>query len=300
MNYLLIPTLFGLWAAYVTFVFIQKEDSFLTKRIKNAGKKFKTSPRKFFDNLLEVLRPLTAGNIKNINVKNKIKALLVRVGAPSSEDDILDFENRRLMVVLFVSLFCAVLLTVYKLNQVVLCISCVAIYFAYKYPELKIKRLINIREKDFLKNFPDAIDMLSVCVEAGLGLDGAVERVGREFQAFSPTIGYEFIRLSQDVQSGLPRNEALKNLTKRIHCKDLQSFVALLIQSETLGTGIAQPLSVYCDTLRSRKKQRIEELVQTSSAKMTIPMILFMLPAMFIVILYPSVIKLLEALKTMH
>ncbi len=162
MNYLLIPTLFGLWAAYVTFVLIQKEDSFLTKRIKNAGKKFKTSPRKFFDNLLEVLRPLTAGNIKNINVKNKIKALLVRVGAPSSEDDILDFENRRLMVVLFVSLFCAVLLTVYKLNQVVLCISCVAIYFAYKYPELKIKRLINIREKDFLKNFPDAIDMLSV------------------------------------------------------------------------------------------------------------------------------------------
>ena len=136
------------------------------------------------------------------------------------------------------------------------------VYFAYKYPEMKIKRLIKIREKDFEKNFPDAIDMLSVCTEAGLGLDSAVERVGKEFQAFSPTIGQEFIRLSQDVSSGLPRNDALKNLTRRIHCKDLQSFVALLIQSETLGTGIAQPLAVYCDTLRSRKKQRIEELVQ--------------------------------------
>lgn len=299
MDFLIIPTLFAIWAGYITFVLIQKDESFLRTRIKNAGKKYKTNSKQFLDNILEFLKPFTAGNIKNINVKNKIKELLVRVGAPSSEDDILDFENRRLMVVLFVSIFCAVALTVYRLNQIVVCFSCIAIYFAYKYPEIRIKKLIKAREKDFEKNFPDAIDMLSVCVEAGLGLDSAVERVGKEFQTFSPTIGYEFIRLSQDVASGLPRNDALKNLTRRIHCKDLQSFVALLIQSETLGTGIAQPLNVYCDTLRSRKKQRIEELVQTSSAKMTIPMILFMLPAMFIIILYPSVIKLLDALKTM-
>lgn len=299
MDYLIIPILFAIWAAYITFVFIEKEESFLRKRIKSAGKKYKTGSRQFFDNILETLKPLTAGNIKNVNFKNKIKELLVRVGAPSSEDDILDFENKRLMSVLFISLFCALLLTIYKLNYIVLCISCIAIYFTYKFPEIKIKKLINKREKDFNKNFPDAIDMLSVCVEAGLGLDSAIERVGREFKAFSPTIGYEFIRLSQDVASGIPRHDALKNLTKRIRSKDLQSFVALLIQSETMGTGIVQPLSVYCDTLRSRKKQRIEELVQTSSAKMTIPMVLFLLPAMFIVILYPSIIKLLEALKTM-
>ncbi len=299
MTYLLIPILFAVWAAYVTFIFVEKEESFLKRRIKSAGKKYKTSSRQFLDNILEALRPLTAGNIKDINVKNKIKELLVRVGAPSSEDDILDFENKRLMAVLLVSLFCAFLLTIYKLNYIVLCVSCIAIYFTYKFPEMRIKKLIKAREKDFNKNFPDAIDMLSVCVEAGLGLDSAIERVGREFKAFSPTIGHEFIRLSQDVASGIPRHDALKNLTKRIRCKDLQSFVALLIQSETMGTGIVHPLSVYCDTLRSRKKQRVEELVQTSSAKMTIPMVLFLLPAMFIVILYPSIIKLLEALKTM-
>lgn len=299
MNYLLIPLLFAIWGTYVAFIFLEKEESFLRIRIKNAGKKYKTQSRKLLDNLLDAMKPLTAGNIKNINVKNKIKELLVRVGAPSSEDDILDFENRRLMVVLFVSVFCAVLLTVYRLNQVVVCISCVAVYLAYKYPEIRINKMIKVRERDFEKNFPDAIDMLSVCVEAGLGLDSAIERVGREFKAFSPTIGYEFIRLSQDVSSGIPRSDALKNLTKRIRCKDLQSFVALLLQSETMGTGVVQPLSVYCDTLRSRKKQRVEELVQTSSAKMTIPMVLFLLPAMFIVILYPSIIKLLEALKTM-
>ncbi len=298
MNYI-IPLILALWASYLTFILLEREESFLKKRLKSAGKKYKTSSKQFFDNILELLKPLTAGNIKNINVKNKIKELLVRVGAPSSEDDILDFENRRLMVVLFVSLLCIFPLVIYKLNQVVLGLSCVAIYFAYKYPEMRIKKLIKSREKDFDKNFPDAIDMLSVCVEAGLGLDSAIERVGREFKNFSPTIGYEFIRLSQDVASGIPRHDALKNLTKRIRCKDLQSFVALLLQSETLGTGVVQPLSVYCDTLRSRKKQRVEELVQTSSAKMTIPMVLFLLPAMFVVILYPSIVKLMEALKTM-
>ena len=298
MNYLVIPILFDVWAAYVTYIFIEKEESFLRVRIKNAGKKYKTNSRKFLDNILEALKPLTAGNIKNIQVKNKIKELLVRVGAPSSEDDILDFENKRLMFVLFVSLGCAVILTIFR-NLTALCTTFIALYFAYKFPEMRLRKIIKAREKDFEKYFPDSIDMLSVCVEAGLGLDSAIERVGKEFQAFSPTIGYEYIRLSQDVASGLPRQEALKNLTRRIRCKDLQSFVALLIQSETLGTGIAQPLSVYCDTLRNRKKQRVEELVQTSSAKMTIPMVLFLLPAMFIVILYPSVIKLLDALKTM-
>lgn len=298
MNHIVISFLFAVWAAYITFIFIEKEESFLRIRIKNAGKKYKTSSRKFFDSILETIKPLTAGNIKNIQVKNKIKELLVRVGAPSSEDDVLDFENKRLMFVLFVSFACAGALTIFR-NLPTLSISFVVLYFAYKFPEMKLKRIIKAREKDFEKHFPDSIDMLSVCVEAGLGLDSAIERVGKEFQTFSPTIGYEYIRLSQDVASGLPRHEALKNLTKRIRCRDLQSFVALLIQSETLGTGIAQPLSVYCDTLRNRKKQRVEELVQTSSAKMTIPMVLFLLPAMFIVILYPSIIKLLDALKAM-
>ena len=103
MDYLIIPILFAIWAAYITFVFIEKEESFLRKRIKSAGKKYKTGSRQFFDNILETLKPLTAGNIKNVNFKNKIKELLVRVGAPSSEDDILDFENKRLMSVLFIS-----------------------------------------------------------------------------------------------------------------------------------------------------------------------------------------------------
>ncbi len=299
MNSVVISLMLALWAAYVTYIIVSKEESFLKERLKSTGKKYKASSKKIFDDILEILKPLTAGNIKNINVKNKIKELLVRVGAPSSEDDILDFENKRLMSILFVFIFCIFLLIIYRLNYIVLCLSLAAVYFTYKYPEIRIRKLIKSRENDFDKNFPDAIDMLSVCVEAGLGLDSAIERVGREFKPFSPTIGHEFIRLSQDVASGIPRHDALKNLTKRIRCKDLQSFVALLIQSETLGTSIVQPLSIYCDTLRSRKKQRIEELVQTSSAKMTIPMVLFLLPAMFIVILYPSIIKLIDALNSM-
>ena len=88
--------------------------------------------------------------------------------------------------------------------------------------------------------------------------------------------------------------EALKNMSKRVNNQDLQSFCAMLVQSEKMGTSVAQSLRVYCDSLRIRKKQRIEELVQSASTKMTIPMILFLLPALFIVILYPAVIKIME------
>ena len=164
----------------------------------------------------------------------------------------------------------------------------------YKYPEYQIMKHIKKKQKEFIKYFPDAVDLLSVCVEAGLGVDGAIERVASEFSELSKAVSSEFKRLSGDVMSGLPREEALKNMAKRINTNDLQSFTAMLVQSEKMGTSVAQSLRVYCETLRTRKKQRIEELVQSASTKMTIPMILFLLPALFIVILYPAVIKIME------
>ena len=89
---------------------------------------------------------------------------------------------------------------------------------------MRIKKLIKAREKDFNKKFPDAIDMLSVCVEAGLGLDSAIERVGRNLKHFSPTIGHEFAKVIPRCSLRNPRHRCFKNLTKRIRCKDLQSF----------------------------------------------------------------------------
>ena len=214
-------------------------------------------------------------------------------GVASSDEDVLDFENQRLLALLIVVIVSSIILF-FSFNTITLYCVLIVCILTYKYPEYRIVNLTKKKQKEFIKFFPDAVDLLSVCVEAGLGIDSAIEKVAQEFSGLSEEVSLEFTRLSKDVMSGLSREDALKNMAKRVNTQDLQSFCAMLIQSEKMGTSIAQSLKVYCDTLRTRKKQRVEELVQSASTKMTIPMILFLLPALFIVILYPAVIKIME------
>ncbi len=138
--------------------------------------------------------------------------------------------------------------------------------------------------------------MLAVCLEAGLGIGAAIERVGEEFAIFSPAISQEFTRVSKDMASGIPKKEAFEALVERVQLEDLQSFVAFLIQSERLGISIAQNLYTFCDTLRNKRSQRIESLIQSTSIKMVIPMVFFLLPALFLVIIYPAIAGILRSM----
>ncbi len=287
----ILPIIIGIWFGYVVFILSQSDDNFVRERLrKTGGKKKKNTLYNLFGDLL---RPYSQKNIANQVSKNKIHNLLQSLGVSSGEDDILEFENKRLFTLLIVVVICAIVLFL-SFNTMTASCAILVCYITYKYPEYRLLGIIKKKQKEFIKFFPDAIDLLSVCVEAGLGIDGAIERVAQEFSGLSKAVSAEFTRLSKDVMSGLAREEALKNMTKRVNSQDLQSFCAMLVQSEKMGTSVAQSLRVYCDTLRTRKKQRIEELVQSASAKMTIPMILFLLPALFIVILYPAVIKIME------
>ncbi len=292
MKFEFIPILIGLWTAYFLYtLFSDESDDFLRSRLKKAaggGKKNVT-----YKFLLDLVKPLSSKNLTNKESKSKIHKLLQTLGVSSSDEDILEFENKRLFSLLVAVVLCSFLL-IFSFNNMSVSIAILICYLVYKYPEFKIQSLIKQKQKEFLRFFPDAVDLLSVCVEAGLGIDSAIERVAQEFSGLSKAVSGEFSRLSKDVMSGLPREEALKNMTKRVNTQDLQSFSAMLIQSDKMGTSVVQSLRVYCDTLRTRKKQRIEELVQGASAKMTVPMILFLLPALFIVILYPAIIKIME------
>ncbi len=287
----ILPILLGLWAFWMINIFYNPDDNFVRKRLKKTSGK--TNAKKIYNDFLEFLKPLSLKSISNKVFRKKIHELLYSYGVASSDDDILEFENKRLFSLLIVVIICAIVLFLF-FNTISAALAIFICYFTYKYPEYRIIGTIKKKQKEFAKYFPDAVDLLSVCVEAGLGIDGAIERVSNEFSGLSKAVSSEFNRLSKDVMSGLPREEALKNMAKRINNQDLQSFTAMLVQSEKMGTSVAQSLRVYCETLRTRKKQRIEELVQSASAKMTIPMILFLLPALFIVILYPAVIKIME------
>lgn len=287
----IIPILLGLWAFWIINIFYNPNENFVRQRLRKTGGKSRR--KSLYNNFSKLLKPISIKSISNKVFRKKIHELLYSYGVASSDDDILEFENIRLYRLLIVVIFCAAMLFLFP-NTTTASSSILICYMTYKYPEYQIMKHIKKKQKEFIKYFPDAVDLLSVCVEAGLGVDGAIERVASEFSELSKAVSSEFNRLSKDVMSGLPREEALKNMAKRINTNDLQSFTAMLVQSEKMGTSVAQSLRVYCETLRTRKKQRIEELVQSASTKMTIPMILFLLPALFIVILYPAVIKIME------
>lgn len=287
----IIPIILGLWAGWVVFIFGGSEDNFLRERLKKTGGSVRK--KRIFANLAHILKPISIKNIANSVMRKKLHALLYSYGVASSDDDILEFESQRLLALLIVVIFSAVILF-FSFSTLTLYCVIIVCFLTYKYPEYRIVNLTKKKQREFTKFFPDALDLLSVCVEAGLGIDGAIEKVAQEFSELSKEVSFEFTRLSRDVMSGLSREDALKNMAKRVNTQDLHSFCAMLIQSEKMGTSVAQSLRVYCDTLRTRKKQRVEELVQSASTKMTIPMILFLLPALFIVILYPAVIKIME------
>lgn len=142
---------------------------------------------------------------------------------------------------------------------------------------------------------PDMLDMLVVCVEAGLGLNQAMMRVAEEMGTLCPTLSGEIHLMNLEIQTGIPRDEALRNLGERTGSEDLSSLAAMLIQTDRFGTSIARALRVHSDTLRTKRRQRAEEAAAKTTIKLVFPLVLFIFPAMFVVILGPAVSSFLKA-----
>lgn len=269
--------------------------SLLEKRFAKTSVKQGSFFANLFGNLQEIIKPISRENSKSKEYINKSKKLLLQAGYASSEEDVIKYDTRRLTNTFIVGIVCIFLLFMsLSLNTVSACI--LMLYLVYKWPEMKLKKEIQFRQKEFMKYLPDAIDLLSICVQAGLGLDASFEKISEEFSLTSKVVSVEFARLNKDILSGLSREDAYKNLILRNDNPDLQSFVALLIQSDRLGTSITLSLSAFCDSMRTKKRQRIEELSQQASTKMTIPMVIFMLPSIFIIIMYPALEKIMTNL----
>lgn len=282
----------GISAFALTMILSYEQPSLLEQRFNKTTVKKDNLFSNLFTNLQEIIKPFSRKNAQTSNYMSKSKKLLLQAGYASSEDDVIKYDARRLTNAFIMGIFLAILLFI-SFSPNTLIISILTLYLVYKWPEMKLQREIKFRQKEFMKYLPDAVDLLSICVQAGLGLDAAFERVAEEFSLTSKTVSLEFSRLNRDILSGLNREEAYKNLILRNQNPDLQSFVALLIQTDRLGTSIIQSLDAFCDSMRTKKRQRIEELSQQASTKMTIPMVLFMLPAIFIIIMYPAIQKIM-------
>jgi len=165
-------------------------------------------------------------------------------------------------------------------------------------PDIVLYAMTERRREDIVIGLPDALDLMVVCVEAGLGLNEALLRVGQESHRTCPPLARELRLVNREMLAGVPRMTALQNLAHRTGVADLKALVALLIQTEKLGTSIAKSLRVHADNLRIRRRHRAEEKARKVSVKLVFPLILFIFPTLMLIMLGPGIIRLLQALQS--
>jgi len=159
-----------------------------------------------------------------------------------------------------------------------------------------LRRKIRLRQKEIQIALPDALDMLVICVEAGLGLNQALVRVSEEVETMSTVLSEELQIVNLEMRAGTPREDALRNLGERTDVPDLRSLATMLIQTDRFGTSIAQALRVHSDTLRTKRRQRAEEAAAKTTIKMVPPLVFFIFPAIFVVVLGPAMLTLMREL----
>ena len=167
----------------------------------------------------------------------------------------------------------------------------------FSLPQIWLKLKISSRKEKITEGFPDALDLLLVCVEAGMGLDQAVSRVSIEMEDTCKPVSEEFKTFIMEMRVGLTRRDALKNLSARTDLDDVNSLVNLIIQTEKFGSSIGQALRVHSDTMRTKRHQRAEERAAKIPTKLIFPLLLFIFPSMFIVFLAPPLIQLFRMWK---
>ncbi len=166
----------------------------------------------------------------------------------------------------------------------------------YYAPALWLRKVIGSRKDALQRAIPDALDLMVVCVEAGLGLDQAIGRVGEEVKRAHPELSDELNLLAMELRTGVSRQEALRNLAHRTDLEEVRTLVAMLVQTDRFGTSIGQALRVHADAMRTTRRLKAEELAAKLPVKLLLPLIFFIFPTIFIVVIGPACIKIVQVL----
>jgi len=161
-------------------------------------------------------------------------------------------------------------------------------------PRYLLKRLINSRKQRVRWGLADALDLMVISVEAGLGLNAAMLKVSTELNEVHPDISEEFELANLEIRVGRDREEALRNLAERTGVDDLHSLVAMLIQTDRFGTSVARAIRVFSDSLRTKRRQRAEQAAQKAAVKLLFPLACFLFPTLFIALMGPAVLQLID------
>jgi tight adherence protein C len=185
----------------------------------------------------------------------------------------------------------------YRINVFFVPVATFAV--GYLLPDMWLTWRVSVRQRKLRKALPDALDLLVICVEAGLGLDQALMKVAQDMKIAHPQLSEELQFVNLEMRIGKTRIDALRELARRTGLDDIKSLVAMLIQTERFGTSIAQSLRVYSDDMRLKRRQRAEEMSAKTSVKMVPALVFFIFPALMVVILGPAIITLMHQLSFM-
>jgi len=161
----------------------------------------------------------------------------------------------------------------------------------YLVPLFWLRSKISSRQTEIIKTLPDALDLLTITVEAGMGFDGAIQKVGEKWDN---ELSKGFAKVVQEMRLGIPRRDALKNMDRNMGVADITTFVAAIIQAEQLGVSIAKILRVQSEQMRVKRRQRAEEMANKAPIKMLFPMVFLIFPALFIILLGPAALVIME------
>jgi tight adherence protein C len=183
-------------------------------------------------------------------------------------------------------------------TQDVVMLAVVGAALGFMLPFITVYRKAKARVLEMRETLPDTLDLIVVCVEAGMGIDSALNRVGREQSEQNLAIGEELLLATQEMQAGAVRKEALTRLADRIGIEELRGLITFLTQTEELGGSIARSLRIYAETMRDKRSQAAEEAARKTVIKLIFPLVFFILPAIFLLILGPAGLSIMRTLSS--
>jgi tight adherence protein C len=244
--------------------------------------------------MLDTLKKFGAIAPQSRSEQGKLQQRLITAGYRSHEAIAVFFGIRLGCALLFFALLATPLL--FKPNLTIALCGCA---LGYLLPSMALGRMAKKRQHRIRLGLPDALDLLVVSVEAGLGLDQAIQRVGTELDFAHPELSEELRLINLELRAGKGRVDALRNLADRTGVDDVISLVAMLVQTDKFGTSVAQSLRVHSDSVRTKRRQRAEEAAAKTGVKMVFPLVFCIFPAVWVVTIGPAILKFIEVIVPM-
>ena len=195
--------------------------------------------------------------------------------------------------------FCAIGFATGLASQNPLMIYAAALGIGYLAPDFWLGKKISSRQKKIRLGLPDVLDLLVICVEAGLGLDQATARTAQELSEAQPAVADELTIVALEQRAGRPRADAWRHMAERTDVDTVRNLVSMLVQSEQFGTSIAKTLRTHSDTLRIQRIQAVEEMAAKTTIKLIFPLVFFIFPSLFLVVLGPAVLIMMDSFKSL-